>query len=97
MKQVTLDGPEDFIFEEVNFAEVKAEIESMKQKFIYDERLNTLTLNIVYPYEVDLCRIKTYKDLLGWVHHLSEKILMTPCYIRLFIEQVCNIKGWGLH
>ena len=41
--------------------------------WIYDEKLNTLTLKD-YHYDIDLCKIKTKKDLLQWIYQIEGKV-----------------------
>lgn len=52
-----------------------------------------------YPYEIELSRIKTPKNLLGWVAHFGGKSWaeMTPWKVGRFITTVCEIKGWSIH
>ncbi len=47
-----------------------------------------------YPYHIDLARIKSKADLLGWVLHLCNKTWMNTEYLGEFIKRVCMIKGW---
>ena len=92
-----MDAADRNIFTKVDFSELEPTEKAMEEKFVYEAQLNTLTLHIAYPYEVDLCRIKSAQDLLGWVHHLTIKTWMTREYIHRFIERVCAIKGWSIY
>ena len=72
----------------------EAESRRMAEVFRYDPRNETLTINVVYEYEVDLDRIRTPADLLEWTHHLAEKNWITTAVLAEFIERVFTIKGW---
>ncbi len=71
--------------------------DTLNHLFTYDGELNTLTINVRYPYEVDMDRIVTKTDLIGWVHHLSQKNWINGTHIARFIENVCAIKNWGIY
>lgn len=49
-----------------------------------------------YDYPIELSRIKTPKDLLGWVHHLCGKTWMDTAKIRVFVEKVCEYRKWDI-
>jgi hypothetical protein len=58
---------------------------------------NTLILHFSYPYEVDLDRIKSERDLLNWVLHFCQKTWMTTEHIYKFAEKVAKIKKFTIH
>lgn len=62
----------------------------------YHRESNIIEINVVYYYEVDLDRIKTTENLLGWVEHLCAKNWMTTELMREFVLLVCEIKGWKI-
>ena len=66
----------------------------MYKAFEYDKTLNVLTLKIAYPYHIQLSRIKSKSDLLGWVVHLCEKEWMTAEFVYEFVTRVCRKKKW---
>jgi hypothetical protein len=68
----------------------------MDAHFTYDKKMNTLTISIQYPYEVDLDRIKTHMNLLFWVKHLAGKTWMNTDHLREFMHRVCEIKKWEM-
>lgn len=49
-----------------------------------------------HEYSIDLDRITSKDDLLGWVAHLGAKSWpnMTPYRLVLFVRLVCQAKGW---
>ena len=47
-------------------------------------------------YHIGLDRIKTPRDLLGWVHHLSEKTWFTTELCNEFIERIAELKNFDL-
>ena len=51
-----------------------------------------------YDYDIEMSRIDTPLSLLHWVTHLAEKEWedTTPERIGLFVEKVCQKKGWDL-
>lgn len=49
------------------------------------------------PYEIDLNRIKTERDLLAWVRHLSEKSWITRDDLTEFITQVGEYKHFKIY
>jgi hypothetical protein len=80
-------------------SEVGVKIEEYDRKmdkaFVFSGRV--LTINIRYPYEIELSRIPSYKSLLRWVLHLSEKVWFEGDYVNEFIKRVCKHKGWNLY
>lgn len=69
----------------------------MDKAFIHDKQARTLTIMVAYPYEIDLDRIKTERDLLAWVMHLAEKNWIDTILIREFAERVAKIKRFKIH
>ena len=69
----------------------------MGEIFIYNPANKTLTINSSYPYEIDLCRIKSQAALISWTLHLAGKIWMPKEFLCEFIERVSEIKGWRCH
>ena len=67
----------------------------MDKAFVFSGRV--LTINIKYPYEIELSRIPSYKSLLRWVLHLSEKVWFEGEYVSEFVKRVCKHKGWKLY
>lgn len=63
----------------------------------YHKGNQTIVINLAYPYEIDLDRIETPCQLLGWVHHLSEKNWMTTIVLHWFIEKVSEIKKFDIY
>jgi hypothetical protein len=57
----------------------------------------TIVINLAYPYEIDLDRIKNETDLLIWVNHLCEKTWMTAEVLSDFMEKVAEIKGLKIY
>jgi hypothetical protein len=45
-----------------------------------------LTLDIVYPYDIELSRLNTPAKILNWFFHLKKKTWMTSHYLAKFIE-----------
>ena len=66
-------------------------------RIVIDSDNETVTLNFVYPYEIDLDRIQTTGDLLRWVLHLSEKDWMTAERLNRFITKVGRHKGFKIY
>ncbi len=85
------------MLELVDWSKVDAEVEALQKKFIYNPKLNTLTLHIRYPYEIDLDRIQNYHDLVGWIHHMAGKIWIERDHIGYLIERICQIKEWRIY
>lgn len=50
-----------------------------------------------HDYEIDLNRIKTERDLLAWVAHLTEKSWVTTTILGKFIKLVAEKKGLNVH
>lgn len=71
--------------------------EWVKQTFVFNKDLNTLTIHVDYPYEVELDRIRNRIEILQWVEHLAGKSWMTRKAINTFIHRVCEIKDWDLY
>lgn len=67
-----------------------------QQHVVWVQSNNVLLLRFAYTYEVDLDRIKTESNLLGWVHHLVDKPWMGPERTKIFIDAVCSIKGFDI-
>jgi hypothetical protein len=61
---------------------------------VHNAENNTLVLKVWYEYEVDLDRIKSPKQLLGWMLHLGEKVWMDKELLLYFAQIVIHIKGW---
>ena len=66
----------------------------MDAAFEHDAKHAVLTIKIAYPYHIELARIKSKADLLGWVLHFCHKTWMTTEYLGEFIKRVSKIKGW---
>jgi hypothetical protein len=62
---------------------IKREEELNRQVTVAD---GCLTIDIEYPYHIDLNRIDTPEKILGWVWHLAEKTWFTQDHARRFIE-----------
>lgn len=98
------------VFEIVTLADLQQEVDAyhkrMNDTFEHDEKLGYITINVHcaserwkhthYPYDIDLSEIKTVRDLLGWVLHLSRKTWMDTQLLERFICMVAGIKGWDL-
>lgn len=56
-----------------------------------------ITLNWVYEYWIDWPRLAKPMDLVSWLHRLSQKGWFTPFRQKLFIEAVCEYRGWELY
>ena len=70
----------------------------MEKTFVYVKSNNTMQISVNdYPYEVDLDRINSERDLLAWVLHLSEKTWATTDIISEFASRVARIKGFDIH
>lgn len=48
-------------------------------------------------YEVEISRIKTRADLIGWVHHMTGKGKITTGTIEQLIEVVCKYRNWEIY
>ena len=66
----------------------------MDSIFRHDSDRNTMTLHAAYPYEIELDRIQTPADLLGWTRHLCEKAWMDNVLLAELVDRVAEIKGW---
>ena len=73
---------------------VEKEEARMDSIFRHDSERNTMTLHAAYPYEIELDRIQTPADLLGWTRHLCEKAWMDNVLLGEFVDRVAKIKGW---
>jgi len=62
-------------------------------KIVLNPETQTITLNFLYPYQIDLDRIKNERDLLAWSLHLCEKNWMNTNRIAAFIHKVAEFKG----
>lgn len=51
----------------------------------------------ILPYNIDLARIDSPLKLVGWLHHLSEKVWFDQTYCRQLIQVVCYHFGWDIH
>ena len=71
-------------------------VKKMDAAFEHDADCACLTIKIAYPYHIELARIKSKADLLGWVSHLCHKPWMNTEYLGEFIKRVCKIKRWKL-
>ena len=69
----------------------------LAKQIVIDAKNATCTINIAYPYEVDLDRIKDERDLLTWALHLTEKSWMKTKHLAFFIKAVAKYKGFNLH
>ncbi|MEI7879832.1 MAG: hypothetical protein WCI95_03045 [bacterium] len=80
------------------FKMLEKHIQLMNKTFIYQKSNNTMQIHVNdYPYEVDLDRINSERDLLAWVLHLSEKNWTTTTLVIEFAERVAGIKGFNIH
>jgi len=59
-----------------------------KETIVIDQKNSTVTLNFAYPYEIDLDRINSERDLLAWALHLTEKTWMNTLRLNYFIRKV---------
>lgn len=62
-----------------------------------DLESQTVTLHYRYPYEIDLERINSERDLLAWALHLCEKNWMDTRRIAETIETIAKVKGFKVH
>lgn len=85
----------------MNLDELRVAAEEQQAKmdamFQHDKEYGYITINALYPYDIQLSRIQDRESLLQWVSHLSGKTWMTRELIREFIRRVCEIKGWNIH
>lgn len=67
--------------------------------FIKDEcvyiRLNEE--GIAGIYQIGLDQITTYKDLVKWILHLTDKTWIKPIHISQLITHVCHHKQWKVY
>lgn len=71
----------------------EAQQEMFRRAFIYDQDAKTTTINIRYPYVIELNRIKGPTALLEWTYHLGKKGWMTARLLGEFVRVVAEIKG----
>ena len=72
---------------------------------LYDTNFPTLvsieddyvTFHELKGYDVEMSRIKTRSDLIGWIHHMTGKGKITTDAIAQFIEVVCKYRGWEIY
>ncbi|MFH1743233.1 MAG: hypothetical protein ABIH23_29865 [bacterium] len=69
--------------------------QEMDKVFVHDADTGYITINIEYPYDIELTRIPDEAALLEWVQHLTEKTWMNTEYLWEFIERIREIKGWS--
>ena len=74
-----------------------AEERKLRKQIAIDPKNAVCTITITYPYEVDLDRIRTERDLLRWAYHLSGKVWMHREHIKYFIAKVAEFKGFDLN
>lgn len=48
----------------------------------------------VYPYDIELHRIRDKYDLAQWAVHLADKNWMCPCRLIQFLTAAAQAKGW---
>ena len=75
-------------------AEMDKHDREMDACFIHDKKLNYITINIMYEYDIALRRISDFQELMVWTYHLAGKGWMETKHIKEFIKRVCEIKGW---
>ena len=89
-------SPSRFILENVDTLKT-----SPRDKgFTFDADRKWLTIKWGgYDYEIEMSRIKTPTQLLGWVSHLGEKEWLNcePWKIARLVELVAREKGWNIH
>lgn len=66
-------------------------------KIVINSRNNTATLHYAYPYEIDLDRIHTERDLLAWALHLCEKNWIDTERLREVVSAIAKHKGLDVH
>jgi len=69
----------------------------LERKITVNRRKRTCTINLAYPYEVDLDRVPDLAALLRWALHLCHKTWMTTDALSLFIEKVSEFKKFDIH
>lgn len=52
-----------------------------------------IVINVSYEYNIPLENCSTYKDILHWAWHLTEKPWMSQELTRKFIEVACEAHG----
>jgi len=62
------------------------------ERIIFNQSNNTCTLLFEYPYEIDLERIESVRDILEWTLHLLEKEWLTNEDITTIIERIAKFK-----
>lgn len=73
------------------------EMKEAREHIVINTRRQTCTLSYAYPYEIDLDRIKTERDLLGWSLHLMEKNWMTLVRLHEVVRAIAIAKRFNLH
>jgi hypothetical protein len=68
-----------------------------RERVVHVRSNNVLLLRFQYTYEVDLDRIKTERDLLGWVLQLVGKPWTSAERVKVFADAVAEIKGFNIH
>jgi len=76
---------------------VAAMQKKLAKQIVINKKNATCTINIEYPYEIDLDAIENERDLLAWVLHLTEKNWIKTRHLAFFIEAVAKFKGFNLH
>jgi hypothetical protein len=71
--------------------------QNLAKAVVYHRNNNTIIICIKHSYEVDLDRIETPLQLLGWVEHLAAKTWMTTKVLRRFVVIVAKIKNWQIY
>lgn len=49
-----------------------------------------------YDYSIAMSRIKTQREVLAWVHHVSSKTWATKRDMQQFVELICKARGWSV-
>ena len=70
---------------------------SHRQTLVFDDKNETVTLNYLYPYEIDLARVRTERDLLAWSLHLCEKTWMDTLKLHEVITEIGKKKGFKIY
>ena len=81
----------------VKASDVRSNEALRRRQVTHEKRLNTVTIRIGRPYQVNLDRIPDHIALMWWCAHLCEKTWMEPMVLREFILRVCKAKGWDPH
>lgn len=66
---------------------------NLRKQVRYLKSYNIIRIDLDYPYEIDMRRVKTKSDVLKWVLHLSGKTWMTFPALERFIELACRVNG----